>query len=65
MQSPQQALARYVTEHRTQSAAARSLGISAPYLHDLLNGRRGFSDRLLAALGFERIIRPLRRKVEA
>ena len=40
----------------TQKDAAKSLGISGPYLCDLLHGRRPFSDRILWALGFERVV---------
>ena len=42
----------------TQVAAARKLGISQPYLSDIRNERRGFSPRILTALGFKNITVP-------
>lgn len=44
-------LERFCKRHRTHAAAAKALGISAPYLSDMLNGRRDFSDAMLARLG--------------
>lgn len=31
---------------------ARSLGVSPPFIHDLLNGLRGPGDKIVAALGY-------------
>jgi plasmid maintenance system antidote protein VapI len=47
-------LRKFVAQHPTQKAAARALGISEPYLCDLLNGRRLFSTNMLDRLGLER-----------
>lgn len=55
--SEQEAMARLralVGRCPTQGAAARELGVSAAYLSDILHGRRGFSDRILAELGLAR-----------
>ena len=40
----------------TQQAAAEQLGIIAPYLCDLLRGRRAFSTVMLAKLGLRRTV---------
>ncbi len=40
----------------SQKALAAELGVSAPYLHDVLNGRRDPAGALLSALGFERVV---------
>lgn len=47
-------LRQFVAQHPTQAAAAKALGISSPYLHDLLQGRRLFSVKMLDRLGLER-----------
>lgn len=47
-------LRRFVAQHRTQRAAAKALGISEPYLTDLLKGHRGLSNMILAGLGLAR-----------
>jgi plasmid maintenance system antidote protein VapI len=60
--NPMDALHRLVAAHGTQTAAARALGISQPYLHDLLHGNRNFSARMLAQLGLERVERIIERK---
>ncbi len=39
-----------------QAAAAKALGITQPYFSELLQNRRPFSDRILTALGLERIV---------
>jgi plasmid maintenance system antidote protein VapI len=41
----------------TQKEAAESLGISTPYLFDLVRGRRAITDKLAAKLGYERVVR--------
>ena len=53
---PQRALASLIIEHGSQQAAADALGISASYFSELMLGRKTYSDRLLDALGLERII---------
>lgn len=35
---------------------ARQLGVSAPYLFDLINGNRKFSDAMLDKLGMRRVV---------
>lgn len=39
----------------TQSAFAKRVGISASYLHDVLNGRRQPNDKIIAELGLTEI----------
>ena len=51
---PIKALHRVVDACVTQRAAAKKLGISEPFMSDLLRGRRTFSDRMLAKLGLRR-----------
>ena len=46
----------FVAQYPTQQAAAAALGVSPPMMVDLLRGRRGFSERMLARLGLERIV---------
>lgn len=41
----------------SQRAAARKLGVSAPYLNDVLNGKREPGDKIANALGWQRIVR--------
>jgi hypothetical protein len=53
---PLERLRRFVGEHETQRAAADALGISGPYLSDLLNGRREFSEPILQKLGLRRVV---------
>lgn len=48
------ALADYVGMAGSQSAAAKSLGCSLSYVHDVLAGRRAPGPKILAALGFTR-----------
>lgn len=50
------ALRAVVKRHKTQSAAATALGVTPPYLHDVLNGRREPGPRILKALGLERAV---------
>lgn len=49
-------LQRTVAKHKTKRAAAEALGISPPYLHDLLQGKRDLSDKILKRLGLSREI---------
>lgn len=44
-----------VERHGSQKEAARSLGISAQFLCDLLKRKREPSDRILSELGLERV----------
>lgn len=53
------ALKRHVAQFDTQVEAAKSLGIRASYLSDLLKGKRGPSERMLAAVGLKRTITKL------
>lgn len=39
----------------TQSAFARRIGISASYLHDVLNGRRQPNEKIISDLGLTEI----------
>lgn len=52
---PLKVLRSYVAQHSTQAAAADALDISAPYLSDILAGKRGFSQRVLTGLGLRRV----------
>jgi len=49
-------LQAFVDRHGSQKAAAEALGVSSVYIHDLLHGKRRFSDRILEALGLQRIV---------
>ena len=40
----------------SQAIFAKQCKVSAPYLSDVINGKREAADRLCAAIGFERII---------
>lgn len=40
----------------TQKAVAEQLGCSSVYVSDLVNGRRDFSDQMLAKLGLRRTV---------
>ncbi len=51
----QRRLAAVIRQAGSQRAAARSLGVSAAYLNDVLRGRRAVSARLARALGLERV----------
>ena len=53
---PLKALEAFVAKHKTQAAAAAALGVSRPYLSDILNGRRDFSDAILEKLNLRRIV---------
>ena len=47
---------KFTDRRNTQADAASSLAVSQQYLSDLLNGRRGFSDRLLKKLGLRKAV---------
>lgn len=49
----------------SQESYAAANGFSAQYLSDFLNGRRDPGDKILDAIGFERIVRFRRKKVNA
>jgi hypothetical protein len=49
-------LEKQVRKAGSQKEAAEALGISAQYLNDLLQGRRGASDNVLEKLGLKRIV---------
>lgn len=55
---PLERLQRFVEEHGTQTHAAPFLGITQPYLSDLINRRRDINNALgvLDALGLQRVI---------
>jgi hypothetical protein len=53
---PFEALERFIAEHGSRAEACKALGIKPAYLSDLLNGRRGFSENILNALGLKRIV---------
>lgn len=44
----------------TQAKVATELGVSAPYLCDILKGRRELGPKVLLALGYHREVRYLR-----
>lgn len=44
-------------ERTTKQALADELGISPAFLGDILSGRRPISDRVLAAMGYERVVK--------
>jgi hypothetical protein len=44
-------------EAGSQAAWAREHGMSAAYLHDVINGRRNVGKAILRALGLERVVR--------
>jgi plasmid maintenance system antidote protein VapI len=45
----------YIRERGTQKMAAQSLGISSPFLSDILLGKREVSDNVARKLGFSKI----------
>jgi len=53
---PLERLKAFVEKHKTQAAAAEALGVSRPYLSDIINGRRDFSDAVLERLGLRRVV---------
>jgi len=50
---------RALCADRTQSSVARELGVSQPYLTDVLKGRRLPAQKLSLALGYRRVVRYL------
>lgn len=57
-------LRAYVTKFPTLTKAAQSLGISQPFLSDILLGNRRISPRILEKLGLEQIVRVKRQPKE-
>ncbi len=55
--NPITVLQKLVDRLGSQKAAAAQLGISQPYLSDLLHGRRDVSDQMLVRLGLRRVER--------
>lgn len=56
IRDPLQLVKDYVAKAGSQTAAARTLGVSVPYLNDILHGRRKLSDRFLEKLGLTRVV---------
>lgn len=56
MVDPLERMRSAVEEYGSVANFARRSGLSAQYLHDVMAGRRGPSDRLLNALGLEKIV---------
>lgn len=54
--NPLERLNAFVAKHKTQAAAAEALDVSRPYLSDIINGRRDFSDQVLEKLGLRRVV---------
>lgn len=44
-------------KYGSQKAAAKSLGVSSPYLSSMINGKKNISQELLNAAGLERVTR--------
>ena len=53
---PYEVLDAFAAQYKSQQAAADALGISQPYLNDLLQRRRTFSDNMLAKLNLTTIV---------
>lgn len=49
-------LVKELAKHGTQSALAKSMGISDAYLSDVLSGNRGAGKKVLASLGLKRVV---------
>ncbi len=49
-------LEQFVGQFDTHTAAAQALGISHPYLCDLLRARRDVGPKVLAKLGLKRVV---------
>jgi len=58
------ALLKAKKDGKSLRGMAREMGISAMYLHQVLNGKRGPGPKILAYLGLERVeVAPSYRKV--
>jgi transcriptional regulator with XRE-family HTH domain len=53
------------SEGLTQAAFAEKFGFSPQYLGDVLNGRRDPGDKILNAIGYERVVTYRPKKVAA
>ena len=53
---PVEVLRAFVAEHGTQTAAAQALGISEPYLSDMLKGNRAVAESTLTKLGLQKLV---------
>lgn len=53
---PRELLWQRVKDAGSQKTVADELGISQPYLHDILHGNRGISDRILEQLRLRRTV---------
>lgn len=51
-----QKLSEWAKRLGSQRALAKELGVSEPYLSDVINGRRDPGPKILKALGLERIV---------
>lgn len=49
-------LKKRVQQRGSQKAVAEELGIHPSYLNDILKGKTGLSDNVLAKLGYERVV---------
>lgn len=49
-------LRRYVDRFDRQGDAAKALGVSLPYLSDMLHGNRNISERVLSKLKLRRVV---------
>jgi hypothetical protein len=49
-------LQEFCGQYETEAAAARALGITKPYLADLLRCRRSAGPKVLAKLGLKRVL---------
>lgn len=50
-------LRQAITDAGSQKAFAARAGVTPAYVNDLVRGRRGWSDRILATLGVQRDVR--------
>ena len=55
-ENPLQAITDAAAVHGSVAAFARSVGLAPSYVHDVLRERRPPSDKLLQAIGLERVV---------
>lgn len=53
---PKKQFQLFVAKHGSKTKAAAALGISRPYVHEMVKGSRPVSDAVLAKLGLERVV---------
>ena len=53
---PASVLRAFVSQHPTAKNAALMLGVSAPYLSDMLKGKRDVGPKVLAKLGLTKTV---------